>query len=155
AVALGGLRRRGRGGGDSPGPRSPRRGAPMTRAGLHLEPCGGDALERLRQPWSELCDRCRLTTPFQRPEWLLPWVAHFGPREPWIGAAWDGGRLVALAPLFVYGTGERSVALLGAGISDYLDVVCEPAVERAAGDAALALVAERAGEWDRCHLDDL
>jgi hypothetical protein len=32
-----------------------------------------DALERLRWEWSELWTRSPAATPFQSPEWLLPW----------------------------------------------------------------------------------
>lgn len=128
----------------------------MSAAPLRLEVQGGrESLERLREPWAELCDRCPHTTVFQRPEWLLPWMEHFGPRDPWIGAARAGDRLLALAPLFVYGIDEREVALLGAGLSDYLDVLCDPGLEEATGRAALAMLAECAGAWTRCHLDDL
>lgn len=121
------------------------------------------ALSELRPGWEALCDRCPGCTPFQRPAWLLSWVRHFGPAEPWIvtvHAVDDAGeRLVGLVPLFRYerergGTWERVLALLGAGLSDHLDLLIEPGWEAAVLDAVLHELAGRSGEWDACELDE-
>jgi CelD/BcsL family acetyltransferase involved in cellulose biosynthesis len=122
-----------------------------------------DALATLRASWQALCDRFPRCTPFQRPEWLLPWVRHFGPAEPWIvvvHAVEDAGeRLVGLVPLFRYerergGTWQRVLALLGAGLSDHLDLLIEPGWERAVLDTVLHELARRRAEWDTCELDE-
>lgn len=124
---------------------------------------GYHALPDLHARWQALCDRTPGCTPFQRPEWLLPWVRHFGPAEPWILTvhAVDGAdeRLVGLVPLFRYereqdGTWKRVLALLGAGLSDHLDVLIEPGWERPALDAVLDELARRGTDWDRCELDE-
>jgi CelD/BcsL family acetyltransferase involved in cellulose biosynthesis len=121
------------------------------------------ALSELRAPWQALCDRSPGCTPFQRPEWLLPWVQHFGPAEPWIVVVHvvedAGERLVGLVPLFRYererdGTWERVLALLGAGPSDHLAILIEPGWERAVLEAVLHELAERGKDWDTCDLDE-
>ncbi len=96
--------------------------------------CWLDSLEgmlQLRPRWSALWDRCPHATPFQSPEWLIPWMRHlFGGGEIRFGVWEEHGELIAIAPLFVYGTERRTLALLGAGVSDYGDLLALP--ERAA-----------------------
>lgn len=115
-------------------------------------------LPALRASWQALCDRYPGTTPFQRPEWSMPWVRHFGPAEPWLFAAHAGERLVGLAPLFRYRSqedGQPVLALLGAGISDYLDLSIEPGWEHPVLAAVLAELGARRAQWERCELDDV
>jgi CelD/BcsL family acetyltransferase involved in cellulose biosynthesis len=107
-------------------------------------------LEALRGEWSDLCDRSPRVTPFQRPEWLIPWVRAFPPGEPWVLAARREGRLIALAPLLVYTReGRRTVALCGGGVSDYCDVVTD------AEEAVTALLAHLETRRDRWEVADL
>lgn len=116
------------------------------------------ALDALRPEWEALWERCPTTTPFQSPEWLLAWWRHFGSDAAWTLAVRRGGRLVALAPLFVYTDhehGERRLRFIGAGISDYLDVLLEPDNAAAAADALLEHIADRSGCWDDAAFDDL
>ncbi len=40
-------------------------------------------LEALAPAWSELAGRDPLATPFQRPEWLIPYCQAFGVTDPW------------------------------------------------------------------------
>jgi CelD/BcsL family acetyltransferase involved in cellulose biosynthesis len=116
-------------------------------------------LAALRASWQALCDRCPACTPFQRPDWLLPWVQHLGPDEPWILAVHAAGQLVGLAPLFRYrreqdGRTQRVLALLGAGLSDHLDLLLAPGHERPALAALLAELHARRADWDVCELDE-
>ena len=60
-----------------------------------------DDLEALRGDWTALCDRSPRVTPFQRPEWLIPWWHAFQPGEPWVLAVRKEERLAALAPLLI------------------------------------------------------
>ena len=108
-----------------------------------------DALESLRDEWSTLCDRSPRVTPFQRPEWLLPWGRAFPPGEPWILGVREGERLVALAPWLLYSNeGNRTVAFCGGGVSDYLDVITDPDLEEGAMAALLAHLAARRDRWE-------
>jgi CelD/BcsL family acetyltransferase involved in cellulose biosynthesis len=108
-----------------------------------------DALEALRPPWSALCDRSPRATPFQRPEWLIPWWRAFQPGEPWVLAVRREDQLVALAPFLTYGQGDRkAVAFCGGGVSDYCDVITDQGCEDAATVALLAHLAARRERWE-------
>ncbi len=81
-----------------------------------------EGLESLLPQWESLWRNAPGATPFQSPQWLLPWWKHFG----------SGGELAivssanALAPLYVLrdeDSGESLGMFLGTGISDYLDVL--------------------------------
>ncbi len=136
---------------------------------------GYHELAALRASWQALCDRSPACTPFQRPDWLLPWVKYLGPAEPWIlvahsvdffvdlsvdhSAAHPVDRLVGLVPLFRYrreqdGRQQRVLTLLGAGISDHLDPLFEPGREEPALAAILAELHARRADWDVCELDE-
>jgi CelD/BcsL family acetyltransferase involved in cellulose biosynthesis len=115
-----------------------------------------EALESLRGEWSDLCDRSPRVTPFQRPEWLIPWWRAFPPGEPWTLAIRKAGRLAALAPLLIYpNEGRRTVAFCGGGVSDYCDVVTDPDGEAEAVAALLAHLAERRDRWEVADFEPL
>jgi CelD/BcsL family acetyltransferase involved in cellulose biosynthesis len=81
-------------------------------------------LQALAPEWLELWRRSPNATPFQSPMWLLPWWRHFGSNELHVIAMRNGGRLEALAPLYILRDGSESLGLfVGTGISDYLDVI--------------------------------
>ena len=113
-------------------------------------------LEALRGEWSDLCDRSPRVTPFQRPEWLLPWIRAFPPGEPWVLAVRKEGRLIALAPLLVYpNEGRRTVAFYGGGVSDYCDVVTDPDGEEEAVAALLGYLKDRRDRWEVADFEPL
>jgi CelD/BcsL family acetyltransferase involved in cellulose biosynthesis len=113
-------------------------------------------LAALAPEWDALWERCRHATPFQRPEWLLPWLDTFPPREPVVLEMRRDGRLVALAPLFCYQAGpERVLVPAGAGISDYLELLVDAREEAAALDALGRWLATTPRRWDRLDLLDL
>jgi CelD/BcsL family acetyltransferase involved in cellulose biosynthesis/glycosyltransferase involved in cell wall biosynthesis len=111
--------------------------------------------EQLEPEWIDLWSRCPDATIFQRPEWLLPWCRHLAQDEISAVALRRGGRLVALAPLFSWQdrTG-RVLSLLGAGVSDYLDLLCER-TERSQAARALVDWLRSNPLWDRCELSEL
>jgi CelD/BcsL family acetyltransferase involved in cellulose biosynthesis len=113
-------------------------------------------LEAVRAEWSALCDRCPAITPFQRPDWLIAWWRAFQPAEPWVVLLRREGRLVGVAPLLFYSNGgERTAAFLGGGVSDYLDVVFDPAIRGEAAEALFGLLAEQGGRWQVCDFEPL
>jgi CelD/BcsL family acetyltransferase involved in cellulose biosynthesis len=71
----------------------------------------------------------------------------------------DGGRLVALAPLFLWGFGGRPplvrVSLLGAGISDHAGMVARPLYELPAARAVFDHLVETASDWHVCEWEEL
>ena len=114
-----------------------------------LHDLGG--LEAIRDEWSELWKTCPLATPFQAPEWLIPWCRYLGGGRAWTLALRSEGKLVGLAPLHVYTppeTGERTLLLLGTGISDYLDVLTAPAWEARVLARLFRHLDEHADRWD-------
>jgi CelD/BcsL family acetyltransferase involved in cellulose biosynthesis len=113
------------------------------------------ALRAIEKEWNELCNHCPGLTIFQSPDWLIPWVEAFAPFRLWVLEARRGNALVGLAPLFIYGTGgDRIIAPLGAGVSDYLDVLIRPDVPEAL-DALLQFVWEHASNWTELQFPDL
>lgn len=129
-----------------------------TCARLELEVVDAAArLEALRPEWAALWRRCPAATVFQSPEWLLPWWRHLGEGALAALALRVDGRLRALAPLYIRTAddGRRRAALLGEGVSDTLDVLAEPPLERMAAAETLAWLAREWRRWDDCELQPL
>jgi CelD/BcsL family acetyltransferase involved in cellulose biosynthesis len=116
-----------------------------------------DALEALAPEWSQLFERCPGTTVFQSPEWLLPWWRHLGGGELIVLAVRQDGLLAAVAPLFVWGLPPepRTVSLMGAGVTDYLDFLAAPEHEAEATALLLDHLAAIRSRWGVCELTDL
>lgn len=104
-----------------------------------------DHLATLAPAWAALWRRRGDATPFQSPQWLLPWFKHFASGgELTTIAVRDGDSLTSLAPLYVLRDDDESLGmLLGTGISDYGDML---------GDDAAAVFETIAGidcqAWD-------
>ena len=112
-------------------------------------------LKNLECEWYGLWRRCPSLSIFQSPDWLIPWVEVFSPHRLWIIEARRDSALVGLAPLFIYGTaGDRIVAPLGAGISDYLDVLVDPEFPEAL-DAVAKFLRDHGLQWTELHFPDL
>src|SRR5688500_8342330 len=82
--------------------------------------------------WCALWKRCSHVTPFQAPEWLVPWWRHLGCGHLRVLTLRRSGELVGLAPLFArppWRSGLCRVGFLGAGASDYLGVLLVPGLE--------------------------
>lgn len=83
-------------------------------------------LMALADEWRALWTRCPGATPFQSPHWLLPWWRQFGTGMPRVAVERRGSEIAALLPLYVLPT-ERKVLPIGAGTTDYLDGLGDPA----------------------------
>jgi len=102
-------------------------------------------LEALVPEWRELWRNDARATPFQSPEWLLAWSRlMFRGGQFWAVAQRRESRLVSLLPCFRWGPRLENLSLLGAGISDYLDVLGEP-IDRIPGDFEVADLQELRG----------
>jgi CelD/BcsL family acetyltransferase involved in cellulose biosynthesis len=115
-------------------------------------------LERLRPEWSALWARCPTATPFQSPEWLIPWWRHIGDGELWTLALRRSGRLVGLVPLYIYikpGASVREVFPVGIATTDYLDALFEPAWAEYGAAAAFVHLESARQRWDVCDLQQL
>ncbi|MBI5643570.1 MAG: GNAT family N-acetyltransferase [Deltaproteobacteria bacterium] len=114
-------------------------------------------LEEIRDEWTELWKKCGWATPFQAPQWLIPWWRHFGKEGLFTVTVRTGGRLTGLAPFFIYSplSDIRRMIFIGTGISDYLDILFEPGSAEIVAEAILDRLLKSASMWDRCELDEL
>lgn len=129
--------------------------APPQRIAIE-EVRGLEELERLRPEWSELCERCPWATPFQRPEWLIPWARHFGGEASQAIALRTDGRLSALLPLVIFrDRSQRIVSLLGGGVSDYLDVLIDPQLAPDGAQRLIDRLLTRGDVWNALSLETL
>ena len=121
---------------------------------------GISALERVAPEWSELCARTPLATPFQRPEWLLPYASIFcaqgSDAEPWALLARAGESLVGVLPLCTRRALDGfNVGLLGDGLSDYLDFVAERTLATRSAQSFVQALTPELGGQKRLVFDDL
>lgn len=108
-------------------------------------------LEELAPHWQALYRRCPNATPFQSPEWLLAWWRAFAPGVLNTLAIRHNGRLVGLAPLYL---DSGRLLPLGIALSDFLDVLVEPAeVDEAGPLVARELASSNA--WSSCEWPEL
>lgn len=117
-----------------------------------------DRFEALRPEWSALFERCPGATPFQSPEWLLPWWRSFGRGRLWVLALRREGGLAGLAPFFIGALSEggpRHVWLIGTGISDTLDLLLDPGFEPIGAARVLDHLLLQQKEWDLCDFQEL
>ncbi|HJT69976.1 MAG TPA: GNAT family N-acetyltransferase [Terriglobales bacterium] len=111
-------------------------------------------LRAIADEWDELSGRCPKVTPFQHPQWILAWISAFAPQNLNVVEVRSRGALVAIAPLLVYPrNGERVLAFAAGGVSDYLDVLVDPAFEDQSVAAMLEAINQLEG-WDVFELTD-
>lgn len=84
---------------------------------------GFEELRGVTPEWHTLWATDPNATPFQSPEWLVPWARQFGASELRSVMVYERGSLCAVLPFYRHlaSTNERQLLLLGAGTSDYLD----------------------------------
>lgn len=110
-----------------------------------------DAAATLAPEWSDLVTRAACATPFQRPEWIIPWLRIFAPDRAFVLTVRTGeGRLIALLPAFR--TARSRLALAGDGISDYLTPIVD---ESATVDSCDALCTVLKQDNFGCVFDDV
>ncbi|HUP50327.1 MAG TPA: GNAT family N-acetyltransferase [Thermoanaerobaculia bacterium] len=109
-----------------------------------------EQVEAIAPEWDQLWRGDPNATPFQAPQWLLPWWRCFGSGTLLVHTLRNAaGALQALAPLCLLRDEEEDQSLgllLGTGVSDYLDILSRPGVD-------LAPLAEAIGGSD-CALFD-
>ena len=115
-------------------------------------------LEQLEPGWRALWSAIPAATPFQSPDWILPWWRHYGEGRLLSFALWRNDQLAGLAPLYIYdkGTGPaRRIFLLGTGNSDYLDAIFCPRFRRSCWKTLATEIANRQELWDECDFQRL
>ena len=102
-----------------------------------------DALAAVMPEWRDLWRRATDATPFQAPEWLLSWWQVFAPGELRTVIVRSQDRLLGIAP-FYRETGAYGARLLPLGISlsDYTDILAEPADADRVGEVLASAIAE-------------
>ena len=105
-------------------------------------------------------DQCAAATPFQHPDWMIPWIRHlYGGGRLWSLALRCHGRLAGLMPLFIYGYGGtpevRRLVFVGSGITDYLDLLIRPEYTRPGTAELLRHIAANRAEWDYGDLQEI
>lgn len=114
-----------------------------------------ESLEALVPAWWELWRRAPSATPFQCPAWLVPWWHAFSPGTLFTIACEVSGRLVGLAPLYLEdGHLGRRLLPVGISISDYEDVLVDPAFGREVGEC-IARALEASQSWDAVEWGEL
>ncbi|HEX5430525.1 MAG TPA: GNAT family N-acetyltransferase [Bryobacteraceae bacterium] len=114
-----------------------------------------DLLE-LAPQWLALYERSEDASPFQHPDWVLPWREAFSGGELLCFGLWDGQTLVGLAPLFLHiWNGKRQVTFLGNGVSDRLGFLSERGSRERTQQEFFSALARESSRWDLCDLQDL
>jgi CelD/BcsL family acetyltransferase involved in cellulose biosynthesis len=115
-----------------------------------------EALRAALPEWHALWLADPNATPFQSPEWLLPWARQFGASELRTVMIYDHGSLCAVLPVYrqLESTGHRQLTLLGAGTSDYVDGTYSPTCTATHIRAGLNVVCAE-DDWDRLSVFQL
>ena len=121
-------------------------------AAPEIEILDGRGLEGIAAEWAALWRRCPDATPFQAPEWLLPWARRYAPGRSGAAALLCGGRLEGLAPVFTW---RGAMMLAGTGPSDHGDWLLAPGAEARADPLLAALPEVRCGAFERIELRQL
>lgn len=82
-------------------------------------------VEAIGPEWDELWKQTPAATPFQSPRWMLPWWHHFGTGLPRVAIGRREGVLAGVLPLYTL-PGERKALPMGAGTTDYIDILGNP-----------------------------
>jgi CelD/BcsL family acetyltransferase involved in cellulose biosynthesis len=110
------------------------------------------ALAAFAPEWQALWRRATDAPPFASPDWLLPWWRQFGTGAPCVGVLRAGGAPVAVLPFYRL---DDTLLPLGAGITDYQDVLRAPEAPAQAASLLLAAILSRAGDDTACELLDV
>ncbi len=122
-----------------------------------------EALQDLAPAWEKLWERCPSATPFQSPDWQLPWWRHFGAGELKTLALFDGADRENLAGIWPLSIGppdsgpggpSRTAVMNGLGVSDYLDILIAPE-SAAAGTVEAVQVLLESADWDCCDFQEI
>ena len=113
-------------------------------------------LEQLAPEWNALWKADEHATPFQSPEWLVPWWHCFGAELRSIAILRDDA-LMGLLPFYLHRqprSGERHLLPLGVGTTDYLDGIFSPRLSGEDVSGALELLYAQ-DDWDALYVSQL
>lgn len=93
-------------------------------------------LRSLKDEWLKLWQESSTATPFQSPDWIIPWWKYFGSGRLCVLVWRNDAGLLGIAPLFAYDDDRRSLRFIGTGNTDYLDIIVD---DRARNDCGAAI----------------
>jgi len=112
-------------------------------------------LKEICWEWRDLFQRSGATA-FQSPDWLLPWIQIFSPEKIAAIEVRSSSHLVGLAPLLIYRRdSERVLAFMGGGVSDYLDLLADPAFETQVVSEIVSAMLALQDDWAVLDLTDI
>ncbi len=84
-----------------------------------------EELQSIERAWTDLWRRNHSATPFQAPQWILPWYRHFGSDgEILTIVRRENDVLDGVAPFLILRDEDESLGMvIGTGNSDYIDVL--------------------------------
>jgi hypothetical protein len=103
-------------------------------------------LDLIKNEWEALCDNCAYSTPFQYPQWLIPWWKYFG------GSVF---KALSIRDIYKDDAGVRKCCLMGTGISDYLDIPVAVGKEVECMRFIREYLFEIQSQWDVCDFQEL
>jgi len=113
-------------------------------------------LTAISEPWYELSELSHSATPFQTPEWCLPWWNHFGSGTLSVLSFVNAGKLLGLAPFFTRNEeNQRTVQAIGTGNTDYLDILTHPDHEKEILAGVSNFLRENPKKWDLCDFQEI
>ncbi|MFP5276611.1 MAG: GNAT family N-acetyltransferase [Acidobacteriota bacterium] len=117
----------------------------------------GRELEAAIPSWRALWREDPQASPFQSPEWLVPWWRQFGQGDLRAVAIERDGEWIGFLPFYLYSdsyTGERQLLPLGVSSSDYLDGIFSPICSAGQIREALSVLMREPG-WDVFYASQL
>ncbi|MDP4174985.1 MAG: GNAT family N-acetyltransferase [Bacteroidota bacterium] len=117
------------------------------------------ALENLYNEWNSLFMQDTSATPFQSPDWIIPWWKCFGTGYLYVLCMRnEEKKLVGLAPLYIYYLKDshlKQLTLIGTGNSDYLDIIADETCKESTAYSLFSYLKENSFKWDICYFQGL
>lgn len=118
-----------------------------------------NALENLYNEWICLFMQDTSATPFQSPDWIIPWSKCFGTGHLYVLCMRNKEKkLVALAPFYIYDLKDShlwQLTIIGTGNSDYLDIIADETCKESASYTLFSYLKENSFKWDICYFQGL
>jgi CelD/BcsL family acetyltransferase involved in cellulose biosynthesis len=116
----------------------------------------GRAWTAMIEEWRRLWRSSPDASPFQSPDWLMPWWEVFGTDRPRIVSLRRDDVLIGLMPLYrLQEDGQAKLLPVGAGLSDYHDALVHSTAPHDAVERMLDAAVSDCADIDRCDLPDL